>query len=158
MPFDARANTEPDLAHEPKPYVPALRRAYGPLAWLAWPIVRVTTGALLIPHGWSKLTGDMSQVEQSFADMGFAPGFAWFIALLELVGGALLALGLFTRVVAVLVIGFMATAVFAVHWPNGYMWTDGGFEYPLMWGLMALAVALRGGGPLSLDRAIGREV
>jgi putative oxidoreductase len=37
-------------------------------------------------------------------------------------------------------------------------WTGAGYEYPLMWGLVMFAVALRGGGPYSLDRAIGREL
>lgn len=37
-------------------------------------------------------------------------------------------------------------------------WTRPGYEYPLMWGLVMLAIALRGGGPYSLDRAIGREL
>jgi len=33
-----------------------------------------------------------------------------------------------------------------------------GYEYPLMWALMMFAIALRGGGPFSLDRVIGREL
>lgn len=151
MPFDAA---------EPRPYIPALRRLYAPLDQLAWPIVRVTTGALLIPHGWGKLSGDMTQVAAGFAKAGLEPAlfWAWYIACLEFFGGILLVLGLFTRPVAVLVVGFMAVAAFYVHWPNGFMWTARGFEYPLMWGLMALAVAIKGGGPLSLDRRIGREI
>lgn len=125
-------------------------------AW-AWTIVRVTVGALLIPHGWGKLSGDMTMVAQGFAAAGIAPALlaAWYIACLEFFGGILLVLGLLTRPVAVLVVGFMAVAAFYVHWPNGFLWTNKGFEYPLMWGLMALALVLRGGGPWSLDRKIG---
>jgi putative oxidoreductase len=37
-------------------------------------------------------------------------------------------------------------------------WTGPGYEYPLMWGLIMLAIALRGGGPYSLDRRLGREL
>ena len=44
-----------------------------------------------------------------------------------------------------------------VHLPIGFFWQDGGFEYPLMWGLIALAIFFRGGGRLSLDRLIRRE-
>ncbi len=51
----------------------------------------------------------------------------------------------------------MAVAVFAVHLPNGFFWGQGGYEYPLLWGLVALAIAFRGGAEMSLDRAIGRE-
>ena len=43
------------------------------------------------------------------------------------------------------------------HLPK-FGWTDRGYEYPLFWGLVMLAIALRGGGPYSLDRKIGREL
>lgn len=158
MPFDFTHHRDTTVA--PRPYIPALRNIYAPLDWLAWPVVRITVGALLIPHGWGKLSGDMAAVAAGFAKMGLEPAgfFAWFVASLEFFGGILLVLGLFTRPVAVLVAGFMAVAVFVVHWPNGFMWTNKGYEYPLMWMLMALAVAIKGAGPLSLDRRIGREV
>ncbi len=42
--------------------------------------------------------------------------------------------------------------------PAGFGWTKPGYEYPLMWGLIMLAVALRGGGPYSLDRKLGWEL
>jgi len=45
----------------------------------------------------------------------------------------------------------------SVYWPR-FGWTGPGYEYPLLWGLMMLAVALRGGGPYSLDRKLGREL
>ncbi len=47
----------------------------------------------------------------------------------------LLALGLFTRPIAVLVVGFMAVSAYYVHAANGFLWIKGGFEYPLFWGL-----------------------
>src|SRR6266481_1704901 len=37
-------------------------------------------------------------------------------------------------------------------------WTGPGYEYPLMWGLIAFAIALRGGGPYSVDRKLGWEI
>ena len=60
--------------------------------------------------------------------------------------------------VAGLVVGMMAVAIFQVHLGNGFFWTDGGFEYPLMWGLVALSFVIRGGGRLSLDAAVGIEL
>ena len=51
----------------------------------------------------------------------------------------------------------VAVAVFKVHLANGFFWSNGGYEYPLLWGLIALALAFRGGGELSIDRALGRE-
>jgi putative oxidoreductase len=43
------------------------------------------------------------------------------------------------------------------HLPK-FGWGERGYEYPLMWCLVMLAVALRGGGPYSLDRVIGKEL
>jgi putative oxidoreductase len=143
-----------------RPYIPVLAHLYRPLEPLAWLIVRVATGAMLMPHGWQKLSGDMNAVAIGFAKAGMEPALAlaWYIALLEFVGGGLLVIGFLTRPVAVLVLGFMAVAAFVVHWPNGFFWTQKGYEYPLMWGLLALALAIRGAGPISVDAAIGREV
>ena len=43
------------------------------------------------------------------------------------------------------------------HMPK-FGWSQGGYEYPLFWGIVMLAIALRGGGPYSVDRVIGREL
>ena len=94
------------------------------------------------------------------ATVGLEPAMALatYIAVLELVGGTLLALGLLTRLVAVQVVGFMAVATFHVLWGKGFFWTQGGYEYSLLLGLLAVAIAIKGGGRYSLDRVIGREV
>ena len=52
----------------------------------------------------------------------------------------------------------MAVAVLQVHLGAGFFWTSGGFEYPLLWGVVALAFAIRGGGRYSVDALIGREI
>jgi putative oxidoreductase len=44
------------------------------------------------------------------------------------------------------------------HWAQGFGWSRGGWEYPLFWALIILAIALRGGGPYSLDRKLGWEL
>jgi putative oxidoreductase len=69
----------------------------------------------------------------------------------------LLVLGFLTRIAAAAVAIMMAVAILSVHLANGYFWTSGGYEYPLMWGLFALAIFLRGSGDISVDRAIGYE-
>jgi putative oxidoreductase len=66
------------------------------------------------------------------------------------------ALGLFTRFWAAAITVEMMVIVYH-HMPK-FGWTGPGYEYPLMWGLVMLAVALRGGGPYSLDRMLGREL
>jgi putative oxidoreductase len=51
-----------------------------------------------------------------------------------------------------------AIITFVAHWPQGFTWSRGGWEYPLFWGLIMFAIALRGGGPYSLDRKLGWEL
>jgi putative oxidoreductase len=51
----------------------------------------------------------------------------------------------------------MMVAAFVVHLPMDFFGTDKGFAYPLRWGIAALFFLIRGSGPLSVDRAIGRE-
>ena len=45
-----------------------------------------------------------------------------------------------------------------IYLPNGFAWINRGYEFVLMWGLICFAIALRGGGPYSLDRRIGIEL
>ena len=151
---------------KPRLIVPGMAGLYAAGAWIAWPLIRVVCGLFLMPHGAQKLFGwfggyGLAATGEMFATrLGLQPGFlmALLAGLVELVGGSLLVLGLLTRPAALAVVVMMAVAVFAVHLPSGFFWQDGGFEYPLMWGLIALAIFFRGGGRLSLDRAIGHEL
>lgn len=139
--------------------IPALGGIYKRLDRYSWPLVRVTAGAFLVPHGAMKLFGGMEGLIGWFGQIGFEPAalLAWYVALLEFAGGILLAVGFMTRIVAAQLVGFMAVAAFAIHWGNGFLWTEGGFEYPLMWGIVALAILIRGGGEFSVDAILGRE-
>ena len=147
-----------------KPLVPALARLTESLSPYAEPLVRVATGLLLVPHGAQKLFGwfgghGIAGTEQFFASkLGLPPWIAVLAGLIEFGGGLLLALGLVTRLAAALVVGLMTVAVIHVHLPNGFFWTQGGYEYPLLWGILALSFVIRGGGRFSLDALIGREI
>jgi putative oxidoreductase len=96
------------------------------------------------------------------AKRGLEPAmlFAYIVFINETIGAACVILGLFTRFFAASIAIEMAVITFLVFLPHGYGWTrpSGGFEYPLLWGLLFFAVALRGGGPYSLDRKIGWEL
>lgn len=147
----------------PKPIIPVLHGLATLFSPVAEPMVRVTAGLLLIPHGAQKLFGlfggyGLEATGQFFASkLGLPASFALLAGLIECVGGLMLALGFATRAVAVLVFGVMAVAVVSVHLPNGFFWTSGGYEYPLLWAVVALSYALRGGGRFSLDYLIGYE-
>ncbi len=147
-----------------KPLVPVLAPITDALAPLGEPLVRIATGLMLVPHGAQKLFGwfggyGIEATGQFFAaKLGQPPSFALLAGLIEFVGGLLLALGLLTRAVAALVVGLMTVAIVHVHLRAGFSWTSGGYEYPLLWGLVALSFVLRGGGHFSVDRLIGREI
>lgn len=148
----------------PRYYIPALGRVYDGLADLSWLALRVAVGAFLLPHGMQKLFmlfggPGMAKFAAGLGSRGFpAPTLsAWAVALTEFAGGTLLAIGFLTRPAALAILIFMMVAAFVAHMPNGFFWTDRGFEYPLMWGIAALFFVIRGGGPYSVDRAIGRE-
>jgi len=146
---------------EPKPLFPALGRYYGFTADLAYLIVRVTAGLMLLPHGWSKLVGPgVAGVSAMISRYGIpeAHPLAFLIMWLETFGGVLIAIGLFTRPVAALLLAEFLVIIVAAHWSRGYFAGAGGIEFPLMWALLLLAVLLRGGGPWSIDRKLGREV
>jgi putative oxidoreductase len=147
----------------PKPILPIVAPLTGALAPYGEPLVRVVAGLFLLPHGSQKLFGwfggyGVEATGQFFqAKLGLPPSLALVAGLIEFFGGLLLALGLLTRVAAALVIGLMAVAILQVHLANGFFWTSLGYEYPLMWALVAFSFVLRGGGKYSLDALIGRE-
>jgi len=151
-------------AGEPRPIIPALAPLYAWTRDLAWPVIRVTVGAILFTHGWAKVTGAgvAAFASGSLSRRGIEPALplAYVIFFNETIGAVMIMLGLFTRVIAVSLVIEFAVIVFVAHWGNGYGWTrpGGGWEYPLLWGLMFVAIALRGGGPYSLDRLLGREI
>lgn len=147
-----------------RPVFPALHAIAARLSPFAEPLIRVTAGLLLVPHGAQKLFGwfggyGLDATGQFFATkLGLPASLALFAGLIEFVGGVLLAIGLLTRPVAALVFGVMAVAVVQVHLSAGFFWTNGGYEYPLFWGVVALAYVIRGGGRYSIDRLLGLEI
>jgi putative oxidoreductase len=146
-------------ASKPRLLIPGLSRFYDWAEPISWLLVRLTVGLMIIPHGWPKLMmGVGATANMALVKRGIYPAEPLAIALitLETLGGLCIALGLFTRFWAAAITIEMGVIVYH-HLPK-FGWTDRGYEYPLMWGLVMLAVALRGGGPYSIDRLIGREL
>jgi putative oxidoreductase len=88
-----------------------------------------------------------------FDGMGFRPGrlFAFLAGGGELASGLLIALGLLGPVGPALMILVMIVAIFAVHWKNGFLGMNNGFELPLLYAAAALVLAFWGPGVYSLD-------
>jgi putative oxidoreductase len=134
-----------------------------PLAPLGWAIVRFAGGALLVPHGWLKVTeGGVEKLRDMLATKGvpLPEVSAWLSAGTELVGGALLALGLFTRPAAFAIAINMAVAILLAHvgdLPKIGTPEGGAVEYPILLFAVAFGALLHGGGLLSLDAAIFRD-
>jgi len=145
---------------EPKLLLPFLRPFYDATIPLSWWIVRIAAGWNLLVHGWNKLmVGPTEVLLKGYADIGFNPpalGF-WSSTILETLAGVSLILGLFTRFFAAAA-AIEMLIITAIYWKTGFAWTRRGYEYPLLWGLVLFAIALRGGGPYSLDRKLGREL
>ena len=148
---------------EPTALIPFFARIYRPLDGFAWAAVRFFAGALLVPHGAQKLFGwfggrGLEATTAGFSRMGFEP--AWLTAPLvagtEFFGGILIALGFLTRPAALAAAILLAVAV-TVHLPNGFFWGAKGYEYPMLWAVVCAAIAVRGGGAFSIDRAVGKE-
>ena len=70
----------------------------------------------------------------------------------------MLAVGFLTRFAAAAIAIEMLVIVFFKHWDAGYLWTNRGYEFPLLWALLAIAIFFRGGGRTSVDHWLGKEL
>ncbi|HZR69887.1 MAG TPA: DoxX family protein [Burkholderiales bacterium] len=139
--------------------IPRLKPFYDFMEPLSWLLIRLTAGLMILPHGIPKLqAGIAATASFALVKRGIAPAepLAVVLIVLETLGGLCVALGLFTRFFAAAIA--IEMSVIAWLYIPKFGWTGPGYEYPLMWGLVMLAIALRGGGPWSLDRRIGREL
>ena len=127
-------------------------------------LLRVTVGLTLAAHGAQKALGwyggyGPTATGQFFESLGFRPGrrHALLAGWSEIFGGVLLAIGLLTPLAAAIAAAVMIVAAALVHWKNGFFSTGGGYEYNLLLGVAALAVAFTGPGAISVDYLAGLE-
>lgn len=146
---------------EPRLFIPALAGLYARAIPLSWPVLRIGVGAILAIHGYGKIgrTAGPAQLLEKMPDVAVIGAEITFVLMvIEFIGGLCIALGLATRFFAAAAAVEMAVLTFFIYWGNGFGWLSRGYEYVLLWGLMLFAIALRGGGPWSLDRLIGKEL
>ena len=121
---------------------------------VALSLFRFVTGLLLLQYGVAKIlkfpAGTQFEKVELFSLIGAAGA-------LELVLGALLIVGLFSRIVAFILSGEMAFAYFISHFPRGFfpLLNNGSLAIMFCFGCLYLATA--GGGPYSLDAVMGKK-
>lgn len=140
---------------------PGLAGLYQRFSPYSYSFMRFSAGAVLFPHGVQKVfTGSVARYAEIIGGQGLPMPLllAYLTFFTEFAGAACLALGLFTRFAALAIWIQMSVIITVFQWQNGYFWTNRGYEYPLLWWLLCLAIFFRGGGRYSLDRLIGKEI
>jgi putative oxidoreductase len=144
--------------------IPALGVLYQALGPWAEALLRFMVGMALVPHGlrmclgYFKGTGipisSVAGVADLFDRKGYRPGWLWAygVVLTQFVAAPLLALGLFTRPMALPVFLLLALSAYDHAKYDGYFWNRSGVEYPALWAAGALYFLVNGGGLISLDR------
>ena len=121
--------------------------AYGAL------ILRVALGALLLVHFALKyFVFTPAGTAQFFGSIGLPPALAYVTMLVELVAGAALVLGIWTRLAALIAVPVLLGAIVFVHLGNGFFFSapNGGWEYPAFWAVALIVQALVGDGAYAL--------
>ncbi len=117
-------------------------------------ILRIVSGLLFLAHGTQKFlsfpTGDYAGSGWAFAQPGAYAG------IVELVAGALIAMGLFTRPAAFLASGTMAFAYFLGHASQGFWPVNNGGDAAILYCFVFLYLVFAGAGPISLDARVRR--
>jgi putative oxidoreductase len=111
-------------------------------------VLRIILGFLLIPHGLQKLFGLLGGKQVELASLLGLAG------VIELFGGILILVGLFTRPVAFVISGFAAVAYFMAHAPQGFWPILNKGELAVVYCFVYLYLAAAGGGEWSLDRLL----
>ena len=117
-------------------------------------VLRIIAGLMIIQHGMGKIIG--FPVYPAYANVQPLSliGAAGF---LELIGGALLILGLWTRPVAFILSGEMAVAYFMAHAPKGFFPLVNGGTLAITYCFVFLYLATAGAGPWSVDATMKRD-
>lgn len=116
-------------------------------------VARVLLGVVLVAHGWPKIKG-FKGTAGWLDSVGLRPGvlFAGIAVFIEFVGGLMLIFGLFTQLIAALVVLQFLVIIFKINFKKGLA---GGYELDLMILALGLVLFALGGGEKSLDALFG---
>ena len=116
-------------------------------------VLRIMSGLLFLQHGTTKFLSFPASKMSGVAPLSMSGA----AGLIELVGGVLIVIGLFTRPVAFILSGTMAVAYFYAHFPKGYFPLLNGGELAALYCFIFLYVAAAGGGVWSVDQLRARS-
>jgi len=131
-----------------------LSTVWAPSALGVLSILRIFTGLALLQHGSGKILGFPAVASFAKVELGSLIGAS---GLIELIGGALFTVGLFTRPVAFILSGFAAVAYFMVSAPKGFHPILNNGELASLFSFVFIYFVFRGPGPWSLDAMMKRE-
>jgi putative oxidoreductase len=125
------------------------------LQWLGLVLLRIALGIIFFTHGYPKLAHlrGNAQMQSFFVEHGLPWYFLYVAGVIEVFGGTLVLLGLFTRPAAVLLALEMCVAIVKVHSGHGVFGVHD-YEFPLTLATACFALATTGPGPISLDSVI----
>jgi putative oxidoreductase len=123
-------------------------------------LLRLTLGTLFIAHGLLKLlVFTLPGTAQFLQSLGLPGVMAYVVTPAEIIGGALLIAGLYTRWVALALFPILLVATFKVHWASGWLFSNegGGWEFPALFAIALLVQFLLGDGAYSLGSIFHRK-
>jgi putative oxidoreductase len=131
---------------QPEPYARYMERLLGRYSSHIYALLRIAAGFLFFQHGLPKLFGGFGRTApvELMSQMGLA-------GIIEVVGGVLIAIGLFTSPVAFIASGEMAVAYFQAHAPRGFWPITNGGELAALYCFVFLYFAAVGSGKWSVD-------
>lgn len=120
---------------------------------LALVLLRVAFGVIFLSHGYPLLTHRTSSLYTVFAQHGIASYWVYISGVLEVFGGGLLLLGLFTRGAALLLAIEIVLLMWKVYTPQSYFAVHE-YAYPMVVAVGCFALAAFGAGPVSIDHPL----
>jgi putative oxidoreductase len=118
--------------------------------------MRIVAGFLFMEHGLQKIFGLLGGLGGHGATAHFF-SWPWAAGMIEVVGGPLILIGLFTQPVAFVLCGEMAVAYFWAHAPHGFWPLVNHGELAVLYCFVFLFLTVAGGGPISADHLVRRK-
>jgi putative oxidoreductase len=128
-------------------------KSFNSLQPLGLLLLRLALGLIFFSHGYPKLAHSGAGMQGFFIEHGLPGYFVYISGVLEVFGGILLVLGLFTRAAALLLAIEMGVAIWKVHSSGGYLAIHN-YEFPLAMLTASFALATVGAGVVSLDHPL----